>query len=149
MAVAGMEPLFSSTLLVGVPSALFRGVVFLACVDSEQRLETDGAGSAAAALMVERHALLGFTGLLTLLGPVEVHTLRFKEEFSLPEETRSEIIIYYFNVMIFLMERNLPLAGDRDMLELKLDTDDDDEDVFFLLLGRGKAFTVGSFFTVP
>lgn len=36
--------------------------------------------------------------------------------------------------MIFFMERNLPLAGDRDMLELKLDTDDDDEDVFFLLL---------------
>lgn len=26
----------------------------------------------------------------------------------------------------------MPLAGDRDMLELKLDTDDDDEDVFFL-----------------
>lgn len=94
MAVAGMEPLFSSTLLVGVPSALFRGVVFLACVDIERRLETDGAGSAAAALTVERRALLGFTGLLTLLGagPVEVHTLRFKEEFSLPEETRSELL---------------------------------------------------------
>lgn len=26
----------------------------------------------------------------------------------------------------------MPLAGDRDMLELKLDIDDDDEDVFFL-----------------
>lgn len=92
MAVAGMEPLFSSTLLVGVPSALFRGVVFLACVDRERHLETDG--SAAAALMVERRALLGFTGLLTLLGagPVEVHTLRFREEFSLPEETRSELL---------------------------------------------------------
>lgn len=25
----------------------------------------------------------------------------------------------------------MPLAGDREMLELKLDTDDDDEDVFF------------------
>lgn len=34
--------------------------------------------------------------------------------------------------MIFYGERNMPLAGDRDMLELKLDTDDDDEDVFFL-----------------
>lgn len=27
---------------------------------------------------------------------------------------------------------SIPLAGDRDMLELKLDTDDEDEDVFLL-----------------
>lgn len=87
-----MEPLFSKTLLVGVTSALFRGVVFLACVDSERHLEMDGADSAAA-LMVERRALLGFTGLLTLLGagPVELHTLRFKEALSLPEETTPEL----------------------------------------------------------
>lgn len=97
MDVAGIEPLFSKTLLVGVPSALFSGVAFLACVDSERHLEMDSveldsAGSAAA-LTVERRILLGFTGLLTLLGagPVELHTLRFKEEFSLPEETTSEL----------------------------------------------------------
>lgn len=90
MDVAGIEPLFPKTLLVGVPSGLFKGVAFLACVDSERYLEMDGAGSAAA-LMVEQRALLGFTEPLTLLGagPVEIHTLRFKEEFSLPEETIS------------------------------------------------------------
>lgn len=94
MDVAGIEPLFPKTLLVGVPSALFRGVAFLACVDSERHLEMDDAGSAAA-LMVEWRVLLGFTGLQTLLGagPVELHTLRFKEEFSLPEETTSELLL--------------------------------------------------------
>lgn len=100
-----MEPLFSNTLLVGVPSALFRGVAFLACVDSEWHLEMDAAGSAAAAaLMVERRALLGFTGLLTLLGagPVELHTLRFKEELSLPEGTTSELLFPTLNVVVFL-----------------------------------------------
>lgn len=30
------------------------------------------------------------------------------------------------------MTINKPLAGDRDILELKLDTEDEDEDVFFL-----------------
>lgn len=84
--MAGTEPLFSETLLVGVPSALFSGVAFLACVDSERHLETEGAGSAAA-LMVQRRALLTLLGA----GPVELHTLRFKEEFSLPEETTSEL----------------------------------------------------------
>lgn len=83
MDVAGTEPLFSRALLVGVPSALFSGVAFLACVDSERHLGMDGAGSAAA-LMVERRALLG-------AGPVELHTLRFNEEFSLPEDTMSEL----------------------------------------------------------
>lgn len=49
-------------------------------------------------------------GLLILLGagPVELLILRFREEFS------------------------LPLVGDSERLELKLDTEDEDEDVFFL-----------------
>lgn len=86
MEAAVIEPLFSKTLLVGVTSALFRGVAFLACVDSERRPAADGAGSAAA-LMVERRARLGFRGLLMLLGagPV-VLTLRFTEELSFPEK---------------------------------------------------------------
>lgn len=86
MEVAVIE-LFSKTLLVGVNSALFRGVAFLTCVDSEWRPATDDAGSAAA-LMVERRALLGLMGLLSLpgAGPVELLTLRFIEESRLPEE---------------------------------------------------------------
>ena len=40
---------------------------------------------------------------------------------------------------------SIPLAGDTDRLELKLDTEDEDEDVFFLsvtlLFCRGGAFT--------
>lgn len=94
MEVALIEPLFSKTLLVGVNSALFRGVAFLACVDSERRPVTDDAGSAAA-LIVERRALLGFMGRPSLpgAGPVELLTLRFIEEFSLPEETCAAIII--------------------------------------------------------
>lgn len=91
--MAGTEPLFSKTLLVGVSSALFRAAAFLACVDSERHLETDDAGSAAA-LMVERGARLGFAGLPTLpaVGPVELLTLRFKEEFTLPEESTPELL---------------------------------------------------------
>lgn len=133
MEVAVIEPLFSKTLLVGVTSALFRGVAFLACVDSERRPAMDAAGSAAA-LMVERRALLGLTGLLTLLrvGPVELLALQFKEEFSLPAKTSVGIVTHCLNVLNFYGERSMPLAGDREMLELKLDTDDDDEDVFFL-----------------
>lgn len=133
MEVAVIEPLFSKTLLGGVNSALFRGVAFLTCVDSERRPATDDAG-AAAALKVERRALLGFMGLLSLpgAGPVELLTLRFIEELSLPEETSTGIIIQCLNVLMFSGERSMPLVGDREMLELKLDTDDDDEDVFFL-----------------
>lgn len=133
MEVAVIEPLFSQTLLVGVTSALFRGVAFLACVDSERRPATDDAGSAAA-LMVERRALLAFTGPLPLpgAGPVELLTLRFIEEFSLPGGTSTGINIQCLNALTFYGERSMPLAGDREMLELKLDTDDDDEDVFFL-----------------
>lgn len=88
MEVAVIELRFSKTLLVGVNSALFRGEAFLTCVESERRPATDDAG-AAAALIVERRALLGFVGLLSLpgAGPVELLTLRFIEEFSLPEET--------------------------------------------------------------
>lgn len=90
-----VEPLFSKTLLVGVTSSLFRGVALLACVDSERRPAMDAAGSAAA-LTVERRALLGLMGLLTLLrvGPVELLTLLFKEEFSLPAKTSVGIVIH-------------------------------------------------------
>lgn len=91
---AVIEPLFSKTLLVGVNCALFRGEAFLACVDSERRPATDDAASAAA-LMVERRALLAFTGLLSLpgAGPVELLTLRFVEELSFPEETSTGVIV--------------------------------------------------------
>lgn len=88
MEVAVFEPLFSKTLLVGVTSALFRGVALLACVDSERRPATDDAGSAAA-LMVERRALLGLPGA----GPVEPLTLRCIEELGLPEETSAGVVI--------------------------------------------------------
>lgn len=130
--VAVIEPLFSKTLLLGVTSALFRGVAFLACVDIERRPAMDAAGSAAA-LTVERRPLLGLMGLLTLLrvGPVELLTLRFKEEFSLPAKSVG-IVSRCLNVLNLYGERSMPLAGDREMLELKLDTDDEDEDVFFL-----------------
>lgn len=86
---AVIEPLFSKTLLVGVNCALFRGEAFLACVDSERR------PASAAALMVERRALLAFTGLLSLpgAGPVELLTLRFVEELSFPEETSTGVIV--------------------------------------------------------
>lgn len=36
------------------------------------------------------------------------------------------------NTLLVTLSSYIPLAGDRDMLELKLDTDDEDEDVFLL-----------------
>lgn len=76
-------------------------------MDSERRLALDDAGPAVPYIL-ERFGLVGFAGLVTLLGAVEPLRLRFKEEFC------------------------LPFPGDRDILELKLDTDEEDEDVFFL-----------------
>lgn len=77
----------ASTFLSGVDFvALARSTSssFLAWVDNERRLEDTGS---AAALRVERRVLLGFKGLVVLLGagPVELLRLRFSEEFSLPE----------------------------------------------------------------
>lgn len=48
------------------------------------------------------------------------------------------LFFIFFNVLAcsscYHCAVNIPLAGEREMLELKLDTDEDDEDVFFLLV---------------
>lgn len=62
--------------------------------------------------------------------------LRFREEFGLPERRHNTCNCCTFTGADGKLQLavSAPLAGDRDMLELKLDTDDEDEDVFFLLL---------------
>lgn len=80
--------------------------------------------------MVGRRTLLLAAGRLMLpgAGPMELLMLWFRDEFS------------------------LPLVGDRDMLELKLDTEEEDDDVFFLSVtllpwSRG-ALTADEFLTL-
>lgn len=91
------EEFFSKALLAGTASTFLSGVdfvaltrstssSFLAWVDNERRLPLEDTGSAVV-FRVERRVLLGFKGLVVLLGagPVELLRLRFNEEFSLPE----------------------------------------------------------------
>lgn len=100
-ATVAIEPVFSKILLVGVTSALLIGVDLFASVDIERRPVVDDTDSTVA-LTVERRALLGFTGLLMLLGagPVELLRLRFKEEFSLPERRHKSRIVAHSDCLV-------------------------------------------------
>lgn len=91
--------------------------------------------------MAERRGLLSLVGLFIRLGAfrVELLSLRFTEEFTLPTGTRTAVMEVQAQIQTPKPKEStevrvirLPLAGDRDRLELKLDTDDEDEDVFFL-----------------
>lgn len=63
---------------------------------------------------------------------LELLRLRFKEEFSLPGEKKTSALSLTDSCHSTIHTLTVPLAGDTDILELKLDTEDEDEDVFLL-----------------